>query len=156
MPRTDYVHDPHAPTPNTLVPAVCAAVFDDDRRILLQKRRDNGKWALPGGRVEISESVADAAIREVREETGIDVRVMHLIGVYSDPGYVIAYADGEVRRQFALLVACSVSGGQLQESEESTDIGFFAESDVAELDLSPGQDQRIADGFAPPGPGAVR
>ncbi len=108
MPRTDYVHDPHAPKPNTLVPAVCAAVFNDDRRILLQKRRDNGKWALPGGRVEISESVADAAIREVREETGIDIRVMHLIGVYSDPGYVIAYADGEVRRQFALLVACSV------------------------------------------------
>ena len=66
-------------------PAVAAVIHNGDGRILLQRRSDNGLWGLPGGSVEIGESVRDAIVREVREETGLTVEVLRLIGVYSDP-----------------------------------------------------------------------
>ncbi len=97
MDRVDYYHDPAAPAANTLVPSVTAAVRDDRGRLLLIHKVDNDFWALPGGAVELGESVADAAVREVEEETGVTVELTGLVGIYTDPGHVIAYDDGEVR-----------------------------------------------------------
>jgi ADP-ribose pyrophosphatase YjhB (NUDIX family) len=68
-----------------LRPGVAAVIPNGEGRILLQRRSDNGLWGLPGGSVEIGESVRDAILREVREETGLSVEVVRLIGVYSDP-----------------------------------------------------------------------
>ena len=102
MSRRDYYDDPDAPKPNSIVPAVTAVVEDDQGRVLLIHRVDNDRWALPGGQVEVGERVAETVVREVREETGIEVEVLGLTGVYSDPKHVIAYDDGEVRQQFAL------------------------------------------------------
>ena len=70
--RTDYYHDPDAPAANSLVPGGSAIVEDDRGRILLQRRADSGNWSLPGGVMEIGESIGDAVVREVREETGLD------------------------------------------------------------------------------------
>ena len=64
---------------------VAAVVLADDRRVLLVKRADVGRWALPSGRGEPGEAVADAVVREVREEVGPDVALVRLPGVYSDP-----------------------------------------------------------------------
>src|SRR5262245_3038067 len=97
--RVDYYDDPAAPAPNRIVPAVSAVVADEAGELVLQRRADNGLWALPGGVVEVGESVAQAVVREVKEETGLDVEPVGLVGVYSDPRHVIAYADGEVRQQ---------------------------------------------------------
>jgi ADP-ribose pyrophosphatase YjhB (NUDIX family) len=78
-------------------PSVSAVIFDRRGRLLLQQRSDGGQWGLPGGSVEIGESVTDAAIREVREETGLTVTVRRLVGVYSDPArQVVRYPDGNV------------------------------------------------------------
>ena len=66
-------------------PSVSAVIFDRRRRLLLQQRSDGGQWGLPGGSVEIGESVTDAVAREVREETGLTVTPRRLIGVYSAP-----------------------------------------------------------------------
>jgi len=57
-------------------------VLDDHGRLLLEKRRDCGLWGLAGGRIEPGESVAEAAVREVKEETGFLVQITRLIGVY--------------------------------------------------------------------------
>ena len=86
--KIDYHDDPAAPEPNSLVPAVTVAVARDDGAVLLIRRTDNGNWALPGGAIELRESVAEAAIRETLEETGVKVEVTGLAGIYSDPRHV--------------------------------------------------------------------
>lgn len=72
MGRVDYFHDPAAPAANSLVVGASAVVTDGEGRILLHRRADSGNWALPGGAMELGETLAGCAIREVREETGFD------------------------------------------------------------------------------------
>ena len=134
MARREYYNDPQAPAPNSLVVATSAVVTDDAGRILLQRRVDSGNWALPGGGMEINESLADSVVREVKEETGLDVEVTGLVGTYTDPRHIIAYTDGEVRRQFNICYTAHVVGGQLAISDESTELRFI---DPAELDSLP-------------------
>ena len=99
--RVEYFDDPNAPRANALVVAVSAVVTNDQGELLLQKRTDNELWGLPGGAMNIGESVGEAVIREVKEETTLDVEPTGVVGIYSDPGHVIAYADGEVRQEFS-------------------------------------------------------
>src|SRR3954471_14585046 len=105
MGRVDYYDDPDAPAANSLVPAASAIVVDEAGRILLHRRRDNEMWALPGGVMELGESIAECAVREVREETGLEVEITGIVGIYSDPKHVFAYADGEVRQEFSVCFA---------------------------------------------------
>src|SRR5262249_14758110 len=86
--RTDYYRDPNAPRANSLVPGASAIVTDDEGNVLLHRRRDSGRWALPGGIMDIGETIAQCAEREVKEETGLAVTAYHLVGVYSDPDHV--------------------------------------------------------------------
>ncbi|BCK68936.1 hypothetical protein Srufu_028890 [Streptomyces libani subsp. rufus] len=88
-------------------------VTDDEGRVLLQRRRDNDLWALPGGGMEMADSLPGTAVREVKEETGLDVEITGLVGTYTDPRHVIAYTDGEVRRQFNVCFTARVVGGGL-------------------------------------------
>jgi hypothetical protein len=78
--RVDYYDDPQAPAANSLVPAVSAVVVDDAGRLLLHCRQDNGLWVLPGGGLEVGESVGEAVVREVAEETGYQVEPMYVVG----------------------------------------------------------------------------
>jgi ADP-ribose pyrophosphatase YjhB (NUDIX family) len=118
--------EPDARKATQLRPSVAAIVTDGDGHVLLQRRSDNGRWGLPGGSVEIGESVTEAIVREVREETGLAVEVVRLIGVYSDPNLqVVRYADGNVVHYISSLFLCRVVGGDLQTCEESLDVQFF-------------------------------
>ncbi|MEV7564674.1 NUDIX hydrolase [Streptomyces tanashiensis] len=134
MARTEYYDDPNAPKPNSLVVAASAVVTDDRGRILLQRRRDNDLWALPGGGMDMGDSLPGTAVREVKEETGLDVEITGLVGTYTDPRHVIAYSDGEVRRQFNVCFRARVTGGDLRISDESTELRFV---DQEELDALP-------------------
>lgn len=148
MARTEYVDDPHAPEPNSIVPAASAVVVDDQERILLHLRTDNELWSIPGGRIEVGESVAQTVIREVEEETGLRVEPVHLVGVYSNPKHVVAYSDGEVRQQFSICVACRIVGGDLSSaSEESADVGLFGRDEIRDLPMSDAIRLRIYDYF---------
>ncbi|WP_155256768.1 NUDIX domain-containing protein, partial [Mycobacterium avium] len=69
MARIDYYNDPDAPPANSVVPSTTAVVTDEQARILLIKRRDNDLWALPGGGMDLGESIVETAVREVKEET---------------------------------------------------------------------------------------
>src|SRR5699024_9331343 len=99
--RTDYYNEPNAPRPNSDVLSASAIVTDEHGRILLINRRDNTLWALPGGGHEIGETIEQTAVREVKEETGLDVEVTGLSGIYTNPHHVVAFTDGEVRQQFS-------------------------------------------------------
>lgn len=79
MARTEYYDDPDAPEPKSLMVAASAAVTDGEGRVLLQRRRDNDLWALPGGGMEMADSLPGTAVREVQEETGLDVEITGLV-----------------------------------------------------------------------------
>lgn len=143
MPRREYLHDADAPEPNSLVVATSAVVTDSQGRVLLQQRADSGNWALPGGAMEMGESLGGSVIREVKEETGYDVEVTGLVGTYTDPGHVIAYDDGEVRRQFNICYTARIVGGEMQISDESTAIRFVDPAGLGELPMHPTQRLRL-------------
>ena len=135
MGRVDYYHDPSAPRANSLVPGASAVVADDEGKILLHRRSDNARWALPGGVMDIGESIAQTVTREVWEETGLEVEPEYIVGVYSDPGHVFAYDDGEVRQQFSICFACRIVGGEIRTSEESSEVAFFPPAEIDTLDM---------------------
>ena len=145
MGRVDYYHDPAAPRANSLVVGSSAIVVDDRNRILLQRRADSGNWALPGGAMDIGERLAESAVREVKEETGFDVRIERIVGIYSDPGHVFAYDDGEVRQEFSICLACAITGGSLRVSSESTAVEFFTFEEAAALQMHESIRRRIRD-----------
>jgi ADP-ribose pyrophosphatase YjhB (NUDIX family) len=135
--RTEYFDDPNAPAPNAIVAAASAVVVNAEHKILLQRRRDNDLWSLPGGAMELGESIAQTVVREVQEESGLRVEVVRLVGIYTDPRHLIAYSNGEVRQQFSICFACSVIGGVLRSSDESTEIGFFTPDELKDLSIQP-------------------
>ena len=145
MGRVDYYHDPDAPRANSLVVGSSAVVVDHRNQILLQRRTDSGNWALPGGAMDIGETLAESAIREVKEETGFDVRIERIVGIYSDPGHVFAYDDGEVRQEFSICLACAITGGALHVSSESTAVEFFTFDEAAGLQMHESIRRRISD-----------
>ncbi|MGW3044268.1 NUDIX hydrolase [Kitasatospora sp. NPDC001159] len=145
MARRDYEDDPNAPEPNSLVPAASAVVVDGLGRVLLQRRTDNNMWALPGGTMELGESIGDCAIRETREETGIDIAVTGIVGTYTDPGHILAYDDGEVRQEFSICLLAAATGGELRTSDESFEVGWFTPAEVDALPILPSIRKRLTD-----------
>jgi ADP-ribose pyrophosphatase YjhB (NUDIX family) len=135
MGRVDYYDDPDAPAANSLVPAASAIVTDEQGRILLHRRRDNSQWALPGGVMELGESLGECVVREVREETGFVVEPVGVVGIYSDPKHVFAYDDGEVRQEFSICFECRVTAGDLAVSDESYEVEFFPPEEIASLPM---------------------
>ncbi|MGK5532122.1 NUDIX domain-containing protein [Streptomyces sp. URMC 129] len=133
MARIEYYDDPNAPEPNSMVVAASAVVTDDQGRILLQRRRDNDLWALPGGAMEMTDSLPGTAIREVKEETGLDIEITGLVGTYTDPRHIIEYSDGEVRRQFNVCFTGRITGGELAISDESTELRFVPPDELPNL-----------------------
>ena len=122
-----------------------AAIFDEQGRILLTQRADNGQWCLPGGRMESGESVAEACEREVLEETGLTVRVTRLVGVYSHPDQLVVYPDGHKAHIVALHFEAEIIGGELGLSNETTDYGYFTVQELDGLDFIGRHKERILD-----------
>ncbi|CAO5166636.1 8-oxo-dGTP diphosphatase [Frankia sp. AiPs1] len=144
MARTDYLDDPDAPRANSIVPAVSAIVTDGDGAVLLIRRTDNGYWSIPGGGIEPGETVRQAAAREVSEETGIDVEVTGVIGIFSNPGHVAAYDDGEVRQEFSICLTTRKLGGNVKTSSESSEVKFVPVGELEEYDIHESIRDRIA------------
>lgn len=137
MARVDYFDDPEAPRPNAIVPAATAVVVNERGQVLLEQRTDNGLWALPGGALEAGETLAECILREVREETGLDIHLDGLVGIYSDPRHVIAYDDGEVRQEFSVCFRSRVIGGDLTSDHESTELRWVDPDALDDLAMHP-------------------
>ncbi len=115
-----------------LRPGASAAVLDGDR-LLLTRRSDNGEWCMPGGGIDAGERPAEAAQREVLEETGLRVRVTGLLGVYSDPDLVVVYPDGNRVQIMGVLFRAEIVEGTAGLSDEVTEVGWFTAAEAAEL-----------------------
>jgi ADP-ribose pyrophosphatase YjhB (NUDIX family) len=143
--RIDYLDDPDAPAANSLVPSVNVAVVDDDGRLLLIRRSDNDNWALPGGAMDPGESISDAAIRETKEETGIDCEITGLVGIYTNPRHVILYtSDGEVRQECSVVFSARAVGGEPTPSSESSEVLWVVPGEVDGFTMHPSMRQRVA------------
>ncbi len=125
----------------------CSAVIFDEakKKVLLTRRADNGRWCLPSGGMEPGETLIEACIRETREETGLDVRVTRLTGVYSSPDHLVVY-PGDTRVQIvAMNFEAIVTGGRMALSNETTEIGYFTLEEMKAMNLVLDHQQRILD-----------
>jgi len=129
--RIDYYDDPSAPAANSLVPSVNVVVVNDVDDILLIRRSDNDNWAVPGGAVDLGESVTQAAIRETLEETGITCEFTGLVGIYSDPRHLIHYtSNDEVRQEFSIVLTARPVSGTPTPSDESKEVRWVSAADL--------------------------
>jgi len=129
--RIDYYDDPSAPAANSMVPSVNVVVVNDAGEILMIRRSDNGNWAVPGGAIDLGESVAQAAVRETLEESGITCELTGLVGIYSDPRHVILYtSNGEARQEFSIVLTARPLSGTPTPSDESTEVCWVPASDL--------------------------
>lgn len=107
-------------------------ILDDKNRLLLQKRSDCEKWGFLGGMVELGESVEEAAIREIKEESGLDVKINSLFGVYSK--YFEKYANGDKVQAIVHVFKAQVVGGELiSQNDETLELKYFELIDVPPL-----------------------
>ena len=127
----------------------CAAVFDGSgQKILLTRRADNGLWCLPGGCIEPGESAPEACVREVLEETGLEVEAGRLVGVYSSPDRITEYPDGNRYQTVTLCFEARSVGGDIRTSEETTDFGYFSLAEIQFMDVMENHSERIRDAAA--------
>jgi 8-oxo-dGTP pyrophosphatase MutT (NUDIX family) len=143
--RIDFHDDPDAPRPNSMVPAVNVVVENEHGEILMIRRSDNGNWALPGGAIDLGESMTQAAVREVKEETGIDCEITGLIGIYTDPGHIILYtSNNEARQEFSILLRGRPVAGEPAISDESLDVQWISAEYIGGLPMDQAMRFRLA------------
>ncbi len=132
-----------------LVPSAVACIRDDDDRILLLRRSDGDDlWGFPGGAMEPGERAADAVVREVREEIGLEVEPRALIGVYSASEFAFAYPNGDEVQPVTIFFECEVIGGELRpDQEEVLGARYFSPDDELPL-LRPCCVAKARDAFA--------
>ncbi|NJC70833.1 NUDIX domain-containing protein [Planosporangium thailandense] len=147
MARIEHFNDPDAPNPNSIVVAVTAFVLDDQDRVLLIRRTDNGLWALPGGAQDFGEYIAETVARETREETGVEVEATGIVGVYTNPNHLIEFSNGEVRQQFSLCFRARYLGGELATSDESSEVRWVSRDELDSLPIHPSMRLRIDHGY---------
>jgi ADP-ribose pyrophosphatase YjhB (NUDIX family) len=143
--RIDYLDDPEAPEANSLVPSVNVGVINDAGELLMIRRTDNENWAMPGGAMDIGETIADAGARETREETGIECEIVRLVGVYTNPRHVMEYTSkGEVRQECSLVFAARPTAGEPTPSSESSEVRWVPPDDIDRLQMHPSMRQRVS------------
>ena len=119
--------------------------------MLLVRRCDTGDWELPGGHVDPGESASDAAVRETAEESGMTMEVTGLVGIYTDPGHVIADPHAGLLRQplavcFHARPLCGSPGG---DQVETSDARWFTAGDIPALPICPAMRLRIGHALTP-------
>ena len=121
-------------------------IFDENRqKVLLTRRKDNGLWCLPGGHMEAGESVEECCVREVFEETGLQVRVVRLTGVYSNPDQLVIYPDGSQAHFVVINFNVDAVGGELGLSNETSEVGYFSLAEIESMPMHDRHADRIAD-----------
>ncbi|MBT2234487.1 NUDIX domain-containing protein [Nonomuraea sp. NEAU-A123] len=146
--RIDYWRDPDAPKPTSRKASASVFVINDDGHLLLLHRTDNHLWTIPTGAVKKGETVSEAGARECLEETGIEVEVTGLVGIFSTPDHVIVYMHGdkvdEVRQPINVCLRARMVGGALQPNpKESREVCWVDPSQLGSYEIQPAIRRRI-------------
>lgn len=123
-----------------ILPAAAVALFDAEDRVLLVRLSDTGRWALPGGSIEPGELPANAAVREMWEESGIIVELVRVLGVFGGPGAQIEYPNGDRTAYVATIWQGRQTGGRPEPRDgEATEVRYFSKAEVLgdEVPLAP-------------------
>ena len=129
-----------------LRPGASALIFDEAReRILMTQREDNSRWCLPGGGMDPGESAAETCVREVLEETGLEVRVTKLVGIYTSPDLLIEFPDGNKIQPVAFSFEAEITGGELGLSSETIAFGWYTVAEIEAMDTMEHHITRIHD-----------
>lgn len=142
--RKDYYYQDDAPKPNSIRPAAAVAVVNDSK-VLMVQRNDSGNWSLPGGTLDFGESMTDCAIRELREETGLDVSLVDVIGIYTDPNILIEYSDGEVRQEFTIVYYGTTLNSHVVIDDESCGYAWIDLEKINSVTMADSQRRRLKD-----------
>jgi ADP-ribose pyrophosphatase YjhB (NUDIX family) len=149
MGKTKVIHGPRLARQGKLRLGCSAVIFQNAReKVLLTRRSDNGLWCLPGGAVDAGETVAEACQREVMEETGLEVKVLRLIGIYSDPDRLVVYPDGNKVHIVGISFEAQVIGGALGLSDETTEAGYFSIEQIRSMEVMAQHQLRIEDALS--------
>ena len=139
MPISDYLRDVRALVGSRLLllPDVAAIVRDAENRVLFIRRADNGEWGLPAGAIDPGETPAEAVAREVREETGLEVRPARVAGVFGGKGFRVRYENGDEAEYTVVVFDCEVVGGTLSPTDgEALELRYFAPDEAPELHVA--------------------
>ncbi|HEU4965028.1 MAG TPA: NUDIX hydrolase [Bacilli bacterium] len=112
----------------------CVFVCDREGRVLLNKRSDNGYWGVPGGMMELGETLEQTGIREVQEETGLTVKRLHLLDVFSGPELYYRYPHGDEVYNVTAAYRTDEYEGEVRVNEESEELRFFALAEMPPLE----------------------
>ena len=116
-----------------IMPCACVLLENDEGKLFLQKRADDGHWGYHGGAVELYEAVEDAARREVKEELGLELGELRLFGTYSGPEYRHIYPNGDEVSPIDIVYLCNSFSGTLElQEEEVAEVGWFGQNDLPE------------------------
>jgi 8-oxo-dGTP pyrophosphatase MutT (NUDIX family) len=133
---SDYIHGIRCKVGNDLLvmPSTAVAVRDERGRLLLGRHHNGGVWVLPGGLIEPGELPADAAMREVWEETGLIVRLERIIGVFGGPELNVKYSNGDLASYVGTIFAGESIGGELRpDGEEILEVRYFERSEIENI-----------------------
>jgi len=128
----DYIHELRKEIGSRKIILNCAgAVIFRDGKILFQRRTDNGKWGLIGGLVEMNETYEEAALREIREETGLAVKLDSFLGIFHNHDMV--WSNGDAAHVISAMFTASIVSGEPRIDEESYELRFFGKEEMPEL-----------------------
>lgn len=152
MPISTYLRDLRTQVGHALllVPSVTGLIFDESGRILLLRHSNGGVWVAPGGSLDPNELPADAVVREVWEETGLEVEPVRLAGVYGGPEFEVRYQNGDRVSYLMTVFDCRVLGGAVRaDGVETLEAGYFSADEVRQLPLPAWAKVVLPDAFAP-------
>jgi len=134
------------PKPVTPMVGCDSFITNEKKEVLLIKRRDSGLWALPGGFHDLGETPAKCAVRECFEETGYEITIAHLLGVFSSNNYKYVNYQWKENEITHILFIGKITGGEPKVSDETLQIGWFSEKNLPTL--FDGHEARIKVGFS--------
>lgn len=115
-----------------LIPSTAAVILDKNDNLLLHLRSDSMTWGLPGGLMDVGETIVESVKREVFEETGLTIKNPQLFGIFSGPEFEAKYPNGDETSSVAMGFYTNTFEGTIAESNESLKIEFFQLNNLPE------------------------
>lgn len=146
-----YNKDKKSPKANQPIqPGACSVILNEKGQIFLHKRSDSELWALPGGVMELGESIACCCLREVKEEANLKIKIKKLIGIYTSPNCVFEWSSKGKNKVWQIFVVAFLSNTKNDKfilNKESSEAGWFFEEEIEKMKTFPFVKEAVKDGL---------